>query len=145
MILATGSGSVPYGNALSGPSIVGGVIVGVLIIAITAGFGYLFKQNQNRNADNEKKNLARDGAMSQLLNTTNAIQISLEGQEPTKLNPNPPPGLIEVLQGKDGNDGLVNTVEQVSNKLDQHIEECRILALGHVPDAKEPDHAHPTD
>lgn len=144
MILAAGT-TVPYGNALSGASIVGGIIVGVAILAITGGFAYLFKQNQARNTENENKNLARDGAMSQLLNTTNAIQISLEGQEPTKLNPNPPPGLIEVLKGKNGDDGLVHVVEQVSSKLDQHIEECRILALGHVPDDKDPEHAHPAN
>jgi hypothetical protein len=96
MIAAT----VPYGNGLV-VSTTGEIIAGVLTAAILGSVGYLIRQSKQRAKDDAQR--TKDIA---------DIKGALITPEPTKLEPNPSPRLVEVVMGRDGKSGLVGQVAE---------------------------------
>ena len=93
---------VPYGNGLA-VSALGEIIAGVVIACITAVAGYIIARNRRlyKKVDDQGKDVA-------------VIRRALVTPAPTDIEPDPKPGLVEVVMGKDGKGGLYREVQDHS-------------------------------
>jgi hypothetical protein len=100
--LLAASNQVPYGNGLA-VSALGEIIAGVVIAAITAVAGYIIARNRKLY-----------GKVDQQGADLGVIRRALVTPAPTDIEPNPKPGLVEVVMGKDGKSGLYKEVQDHS-------------------------------
>jgi len=128
-VLSALNTDVPYGSGLT-VSIEGIVIGGVILFLITAVITWV--QKRNRDATKELKTTVNQAAVDakQAAKDARDTRVALVGAEPTNLIPNPPPGLVEVVMGKDGKGGLVGTVAKIVSTVDEHGDLLASLKIG---------------